>query len=150
MPTRTIVHFEIPAADPQRLRDFYAQCFGWTSQDSRVPGLEYWRISTGPEGKSVGGGLYRKTGPDDRPRNFIGVEKIDEAIERFKSAGGTQVVPKMEVPGIGWSFIGADPEGNMIALFQPKAMPEPHPVRRKAVSRKAPRKATTKRGHRKR
>lgn len=146
MPTRTIVHFEIPATDPQRLRDFYTQCFGWTFRESGMPGMEYWVISTGPEGKSINGGLYKKMSPEDRPRNFIGVEELDEAIERFRSAGGTQVVQKMEVPGMGWSFIGADPEGNLIALWQPKAMPGPRPSRRKTAARASPRKKTAKRG----
>jgi uncharacterized protein len=150
MATRTIVHFEIPANDVARLRDFYADCFGWTFEDSKVPGMEYWRISTGPEGKSVGGGMYKRMGPDDRPRNFIGVDAIDEAIARFKAAGGSQIVEKMEVPGMGWSFIGADPEGNVIALWEAKAMPRPRPARRKAVAKRTPAKKSKARGRRRR
>jgi len=122
--TRTVVHFEIPANDIERLRRFYSDCFGWEFRDSGMPGMEYWLISTGPAGKSVGGGMYRKMRPDDRPRNFIGVEKIDDAIDRFKQAGGAQIVEKMQVPGQGWSFIGADPEGNVLALWEPAMRPE--------------------------
>jgi hypothetical protein len=40
-----------------------------------MPDFEYWLISTGPEGKSVGGCMYKKTGPNDGPRNFIQVEE---------------------------------------------------------------------------
>jgi predicted enzyme related to lactoylglutathione lyase len=83
-----------------------------------MPGFDYWLISTGPRGKSVGGGMYKKEGQDEKPRNFIGVENIDAAIQEFKGAGGTEVVGKAEVPGQGWTFIGADPEGNTIALWQ--------------------------------
>jgi len=89
-----------------------------------MPGMEYWLITTGPRGKSIGGGMYPKMGPDDRPRNFVNVEDIDSAIRAFTAAGGSQVVGKMEVPGMGFSFIGADPEGNVIALWEPK-MPSP-------------------------
>ena len=118
MVVKTIVHFEIPANDAERLSRFYTDVFGWKFEKAPVPGLEYWLITTGPQGKSVGGGMYRRAGPEDRPRNFVNVEEIDSAIRTFLSAGGTQVVPKMEVPGMGWSFIGADPEGNVIALWQ--------------------------------
>lgn len=64
--------------------------------------------------------MYRKAGPKDLPRNYIGVENIDKAIAQFKEAGGKEYVGKQEVPDQGWSFIGLDPEDNYIAIFQPK------------------------------
>jgi uncharacterized protein len=124
MVVRTIVHFEIPANDTERLSRFYSEVFGWKFEKAPMPGMEYWLITTGPRGKSIGGGMYPKMGPDDRPRNFVNVEDIDSAIRAFTAAGGSQVVGKMEVPGMGFSFIGADPEGNVIALWEPK-MPSP-------------------------
>jgi uncharacterized protein len=124
---RTIIHFEIPANDAERLSRFYSEVFGWKFKKAPVPGMDYWLITTGPRGKSVGGGMYRRSGPDDRPRNFIHVEEIDRAIGSFLSAGGSQVVPKMQVPGMGWSFIGADPEGNVIALWEPQMPPRARP-----------------------
>jgi len=134
MVAQTIVHFEIPANDIDALSDFYAKVFGWEFTKTEMPGMDYRLIRTGPEGKSVGGGMYPRMGPEDRPRNFVLVDKIDPAIERFRSAGGTEVVGKMQVPGMGWSFIGADPEGNHIALWEP-AMAAP-PARRRAPRRR--------------
>jgi uncharacterized protein len=131
MGVRTIVHFEIPANDIEALSQFYARVFGWEFTKTEMPGMDYRLIRTGPEGKSVGGGMYPRMGPGDRPRNFVWVEKIDPAIELFKSAGGTEVVGKMQVPGMGWSFIGADPEGNLIALWEP-AMTTPRRPRASA------------------
>lgn len=134
MAVPTIVHFEIPANDLDSLSRFYAEVFGWEFTKTEMPGMDYRRIRTGPEGKSVGGGMYPRMGPDDRPRNFVWVEEIDPAIARFKAAGGSEIVGKMEVPGMGWSFIGADPEGNPIALWQP-AMRRPT-RRRPATARR--------------
>lgn len=130
MVTRTIVHFEIPAQDTVRLSKFYSDVFGWKFEKASMPDMEYWLITTGPRNKSVGGGMYAKTGPQDVPKNYVGVEDIDKAIEAFKVAGGSEVVGKMEVPGMGWSFIGADPEGNAIAIFEAKM-----PARRAARAR---------------
>jgi len=124
MVVKTIVHFEIAATNPERLAQFYRDAFGWKIDKAPMPEPEYWLITTGPRGKSVGGGMYRKTRPEDRPRNFILVDEIDAAIRTFTEAGGSEIVGKMEVPGMGWSFIGADPEGNPIALWEPK-MPAP-------------------------
>jgi uncharacterized protein len=131
MVTRTIVHFEIPAGDPSTLSKFYADAFGWKFEKATTPGMDYWLIATGPRGKSVGGGMYKKTGPQDGPKNYIGVEDIDEAIETFEKAGGRMLVEKMEVPGQSWSYIGMDPEGNAIALWQ-QTMPPRRPRRRTA------------------
>jgi len=118
MVTKTIVHFEIPASDPAKLSRFYSEVFGWKFEKAPMTEMEYWMITTGPRGKSVGGGMYKKMAPDEGPRNYIGVDKIDKAIESFKKAGGKELVGKMEVPKMGWSFIGVDPEGNTIALFE--------------------------------
>ncbi|MDG6923669.1 MAG: VOC family protein [Nitrososphaerota archaeon] len=119
MVVKTIVHFEIPADDVEKLSKFYGEVFGWKFKNASMPGMDYWLISTGPQGKSVGGGMYKKMGPDERPRNYIGVSSVDETAETLKNAGGKIMVKKQEVPGFGWTVIAADPEGNPIALFQP-------------------------------
>jgi len=136
MVVRTIVHFEIPAANPERLVKFYSDVFGWKFQKAPMPEMDYWLITTGPRGRSVGGGMYVKERPGDLPRNYVLVEKIDAAIAAFKAAGGTEVVPKMQVPDMGWSFIGADPDGNPIALWEPGAMPPARPRARARPRRK--------------
>ena len=130
MVVKTIVHFEIAATDTERLAKFYETVFGWEFTKAPDPSMEYWLISTGPRGKSVGGGMYRKSDPKDGPRNYVNVDDIDAAITTFKAAGGKEVVGKMQVPDMGWSFIGADPEGNPIAMFQPAASMRPRPKAR--------------------
>ncbi len=119
MTAHTVVHFEIPARNLRKLRTFYEKVFGWKFKDVRMPGMTYLTIATGPVRSTVGGGMYPRQGPRDVPRNFIGVGQIDATIRAFLKAGGKQVVPKTQIPGIGWSFIGRDPEGNPIALFKP-------------------------------
>ncbi|MDG7005641.1 MAG: VOC family protein [Nitrososphaerota archaeon] len=131
MSSRTVVHFEIPANEPERLSKFYADVLGWKFKKTEVVDMEYWTISTGPRGKSVGGGMYKRSGPEDVPRNFIGVKDIDKRIAAFKAAGGREVVPKTEVPSMGWSFIGADPESNLIALWQAGPAPRRRPAKRR-------------------
>jgi uncharacterized protein len=133
MVVKTIVHFEIPANDVEVLSKFYSDVFGWKFGKQQMQDMDYWMITTGPRGKAVFGGMYKRTGETDVPRNYIAVDKIDESIEDFKNAGGREVIGKAEIPTIGWSFIGADPEGNLIALFQ--GMPPP-PKKKKAKRKK--------------
>ena len=47
MVDHTIVHFEIPADDVEKLGKFYGQLFGWKIE--KMPGpVEYWGIQTVP------------------------------------------------------------------------------------------------------
>ncbi len=96
-------------------------------------GMDYWLIRTGPENKSVGGGMYKKTSNDELPRNYVQVDKIGGTVELFKRGGGKEVVRKQEVPGRGWSFIGLDPEGNLIGLYEAARR---RPRRRKRSAKK--------------
>jgi len=55
-----IVHFEIPADDPQRAAAFYKKAFGWKIEKWPGP-MEYWMVTTGPDGTpGINGGLMKK------------------------------------------------------------------------------------------
>jgi len=62
--------------------------------------------------------MYKIESLDDKPRNFISVESVDEYIEKIKALGGKIIVPKQEISGIGWTAIALDPEGNLLGIFQ--------------------------------
>jgi predicted enzyme related to lactoylglutathione lyase len=87
--------------------------------------------TTGRTPTDLGGGMYVKQDPNERPRFYVNVENIDDHTRRFKEAGGTIIVEKQEIPGFGWSVLGTDPEGNFLGMFQPLS-PPPRP---RAVSR---------------
>lgn len=44
-----IVHFEIPADDPERAIKFYEDVFGWEVQKWEGP-FDYWLVTTGLRG----------------------------------------------------------------------------------------------------
>lgn len=120
----TIVHFEIPADDIEKLRHFYAQLFGWKIE--KMPGFaEYWNIETVPVDDAgrlvrpgVNGGLMKRQTADQQLVTYIAVESIDDYSEKIVKLGGTITVPKQEIPGIGWWAFAQDPEGNQFGLFQ--------------------------------
>jgi len=79
----TIMHFEIPADNVEKLRKFYTALFGWKIE--RMPGpVEYYGIETVPvdekgmlERPGVNGGLIKKQSPEHKPVNYIAVESVD-------------------------------------------------------------------------
>jgi hypothetical protein len=121
----TVVHFEIPANDVEKLKDFYEKVFGW--QIVLAPGpIEYWVIQTVPVDSNgmplrpgVNGGMYRKQQQDNKPINYFSVESITDFLAKIEKMGGKVTQPKEEVPNVGWIAAAEDPEGNQFALLQP-------------------------------
>lgn len=113
-----IVHFEIPAEDVARARSFYHDLFGW--EFGEAPGFPgYWSFSTGEEGSMMGGAVMQRQHGEHLITNYIGIPSIDESIAKVEALGGTIVVPKSPVQGMGWMAWFRDPEGNVMALWQP-------------------------------
>ena len=121
----TIIHFEIPAADVEKLKAFYEQVFGWTITQTAGP-IEYWVIQTvAIDSKGmlirpgVNGGMYKRMGPESKPVNYISVESINDFLDKIMKAGGKVTQSKQEVPEVGWIAAAEDPEGNAFALLEP-------------------------------
>jgi predicted enzyme related to lactoylglutathione lyase len=122
-----VVHFEVHAEDPQRAIAFYETALGWTFSE-HVPG-EYWLISTGVDTEvGINGGLIRRKGPGPAPDAklpvtayvcTVQVKSLDTYLKAVANAGGTVVVPRHAVPGVGWSAYARDTEGNIFGLHQP-------------------------------
>jgi predicted enzyme related to lactoylglutathione lyase len=121
-----IVHFEIPASDPEKLSQFYTKLLGWQIQRMDMGGMGYWvtmTVDTDEQGmpKTVGainGGIYARQAPNQRPVNYANVENIDQYIEKAQSLGATVTVPKGAVPQMGWYAQLTDPDGNDFGLWQ--------------------------------
>jgi predicted enzyme related to lactoylglutathione lyase len=89
--------------------------------------MDYWMIHTVPTDKEgmpkepgLNGGMYKKENEAQIPTNWISVPDVDAYIAKLVSLGGKQVVPKMEIPEVGFTAIGLDPEGNQVAMLEPK------------------------------
>jgi predicted enzyme related to lactoylglutathione lyase len=113
-----VVHFEIPADDPQRAVGFYEKVFGWKITRWEGP-MEYWLISTGPEDEpGIDGGLARRESPETGVENTIDVDDVDAFVAKIESHGGKVLRPKSAVPGVGWLAYCQDTEGNRFGIMQ--------------------------------
>jgi len=120
----SIVHFEIPADDPQRAREFYSKAFGW--EVTPMPEMNYTMISTAPSDENgmptkigmINGGMPKRGQPIDQTVVTINVQSIDDALTRVEKLGGKRVGDKMAVGDMGWSAYFKDTEGNVVGLWQ--------------------------------
>ena len=112
-----VTHFEIPCNNPEQTVKFFSEVFGWTFQ--QFGNEPYWLATTGPEGTpGINGAIMAKRHPDQPLVNSIQVADMDKAIASITAGGGTIVVPKMPVPGMGWLAYFKDPDGNIHGVFQ--------------------------------
>ena len=122
----TIIHFEIPAENVEKLKSFYETLFGWKIVKTGVDFMDYWVIQTVPTDDNgmlkrpgVNGGMYKKESESNVSINYVAVEDIDKALVDAVKLGGKVVQGKQEVPGVGYVAQLRDPEGNAIAMIQP-------------------------------
>jgi uncharacterized protein len=120
----TVVHFEIPADQPERAVKFYRELFGWKVEHMGGP-MDYWLVQTVPsdaQGRpteaGVNGGLMRRMMPGQTPVNYISVENVDDFARKAERLGAKVVMPKRPVPGMGWFAHLTDTEGNIFAIWQ--------------------------------
>ena len=118
-----VIHFEIPADDPQRAIQFYQDVFGWQFEKWDGP-IEYWLVKTGPDDQpGINGGLAPRENPDTGVENMIDVPDLDASLKKAAAQGGQIIRPKIAIPGVGWMAYIKDTEGNIFGLMEsdPKA-----------------------------
>ena len=127
-----IIHFEIHAAEPEKIAKFYTDLFGWDIKEWAMPGVKpenrYWAVMTAPEGSAepgINGGIVVRKGPKPAGGEpvaafvcTIGVASVDEYLKKAEGLGGSVALPKKPIPGMAWLAYCKDPEGNLFGIFE--------------------------------
>ena len=108
-----IVHFEIPAGDTGRSREFWSSLFGWQFQSVEGP-VEYHMTQLSDQ---QGGGVYPAEGEERGLRVYFDVDDIKAGAARVAELGGVAGDPD-PVPGMGWYAVCKDTEGNEFRIWQ--------------------------------
>lgn len=119
----SFVHIEIASADPARTRKFLEDVFAWKFED--VPEMNYTMYDPG---SGPGGGIMSPMeGQGPGILNYIMSTDIDRDLAKIQSAGGSVLVPKMEIPNMGWWAGFREPTGLTLALYESKPAARPRP-----------------------
>jgi uncharacterized protein len=115
-----VTHFEIYTDDPEAVRPFYEDVFGWKFTKFDGP-MDYWLVATGSDKEpGINGGLTRpREGQSPGTLNTIAVPSLKQSIEKIERGGGKICVPKMAIPGVGWLAYAEDPAGNVFGIIEP-------------------------------
>jgi predicted enzyme related to lactoylglutathione lyase len=124
-----LYHFSINADDVPRARRFYEEVFGWKFLPWGPP--KFYMIEMGGEREAapVQASLQgrRELLPGKRTIGFectISVPSVDETHQAVLAAGGSVVMPKSIIVGVGALMFFEDTEGNVFGVIQPDARAE--------------------------
>ena len=122
-----VVHFEIPADDLDRAKNFYGSVFGWELQTMPMNEGEYTSVRTTDvdeqtqlptEPGAINGGMFLRDERLTSPVITIDVDGIEDALKQIEAEGGTTVAPRTAIPGMGAFAYFKDPEGNVLGLWE--------------------------------
>ena len=124
----SVVHFEMPYENRERMAKFYQSAFGWQTQ---VLGEDMgnYVVATTTESDDAGptrpgainGGFFAKKPdwPMQYPSVVIAVDDVKRAMAKVTASGGKVLGEPMEIPGVGQYVSFVDSEGNRVSMLQP-------------------------------
>jgi predicted enzyme related to lactoylglutathione lyase len=115
---RPIVHVEIPSADNDAQKAFYASLLGWQAQEIPMGAdFTYVMFNTGVDMGAALSPLSDDIKPGDVILYFHS-DDLDADMARVPELGGTVILPRQEIPGFGALGIFLDPTENRVAFWQ--------------------------------
>jgi uncharacterized protein len=119
-----VVHFEVIGKDPDALRQYYGDLFGWTfdtpspvAQEVSDPdAYGFIDLITTDDGTGIRGGIGGRETHDSHALFYVGVEDVEAALQRAESLGGTRVMGPARSPN--GLVVGhfKDPEGTLLGV----------------------------------
>jgi predicted enzyme related to lactoylglutathione lyase len=125
----SVVHFELPAENRDRMADFYTNVFGWQAHKLGPEMGYYVTVSTTETDETgmiktpgvINGGLYQKNDEMGAvyPSLVIAVDDINDSARQIVEAGGKLLGEPSDIPGVGKFLSFEDTEGNRLSILQP-------------------------------
>jgi len=112
----TFVWHEHVSADPTQAQDFYGQLLGWEYEVFKPGEVDYAMILSGGQ---MHGGFVNVQVPHPHWVGNVQVESADATVDKVSAAGGSLVNGPMDIPEVGRHAVVRDPQGAVVALFQP-------------------------------
>jgi uncharacterized protein len=116
MPLGDIGFIEFGTTDLAASQSFYSSLFGWTFE--AMPGMDTMAFFTTPGGKM--GGITSEMAPSaEGVTLYINCDGVAAKLAEIEAAGGTTVMPAMQIPGGAFGYIAhfTDPQGNRHGLW---------------------------------
>jgi uncharacterized protein len=116
-----VLHFEIMGRDPELLRGYYAELFGWEI-DAGNPmnyGVIARESNLDADGVGIGGGIGASPeGYAGHVTVYVGVPDVEATLAEAERLGGTRMMgPEQVMEGVEIGLF-VDPEGHTIGVLK--------------------------------
>lgn len=119
-PPGTFCWVDLATNATEPAKAFYRELFGWAAQDTATEyEVSYSFLTLG--GKRVGA-LYEmdpQQGPFPFWAAYVRVEEAGKSVERAVALGGVEILPAVEMMGLGRIAFIQDPSGAVLGLWEP-------------------------------
>jgi len=113
------IWFDLMTSDADGARRFYASVLGW---EYDVSGPEFGHYAMALRGSDVCAGIGQIVPGETYPPSwtvYFGVISAEATIAKITAAGGTVLVPPMDIGDSGRMVVCQDPTGAVFGLWQP-------------------------------
>jgi uncharacterized protein len=119
-----VVHFEVIGKDPERLRQYFGELFGWefdtpspvAREVSEPESYGFLDLVVSDDGTGIRGGVGGGPSYPNHAVFYVGVPDVEAALQRAENLGGSRVMgPATSPSGL---VVGhfTDPEGTLIGV----------------------------------
>ena len=119
-----VVHFEVIGKDPERLRKYFGDLFGWefdtpspVAQEVSAPDrYGFLELLTSEDGTGIRGGVGGGPSYESHALFYVGVPNVEAALQRAEQLGGKRVMGPVASPS--GLVVGhfTDPEGTLLGV----------------------------------
>ncbi len=119
-----VVHFEVIGKDPERLRRYFGDLFGWefdtpspVAQEVSAPdSYGFLELLTSEDGTGIRGGVGGGPSYESHALFYVGVPNVEAALQRAEQLGGKRVMGPVASPS--GLVVGhfTDPEGTLLGV----------------------------------
>ena len=118
---------DLSTTDSAGARAFYGGLLGWTANVVPIgdSGMDYTFFELDGHAVAGGGQMSDEQATAQPPAwtSYVKCDDIDAAVARAEAAGGTVLMPAMEIPNSGRMAILIDPSGAVFGIWSPSPFP---------------------------
>lgn len=120
--SKRFCHMELHSNNTDGSKEFYNKLFGWGMQDMPMGDHTYTMFKTTDSDDDVHGGITQSQCPDNTSSwlSYVLTDDVEATLKQATDLGAEVIVPKTEVPEMGWFAIFNDPAGARLGLWQSK------------------------------
>ncbi|MCH5645218.1 VOC family protein [Gordonia sp. ABSL49_1] len=117
------IWFDLMSSEPDKAAEFYGALFGWEAEDANPDFGGYRNFVKNGHRVAGMGPVMDPNGPSDVWSVYLHTDDPDATVKAVEAAGGSIMVPPMDVGDMGTMMVAVDTAGAVIGFWKPNTHP---------------------------